>query len=85
MHSSRMRTVRNSSRLLRGVPALGGAWSGGGGRMPGPWGGACYGEGGIPACTEADPPPLVNRMTDRCKNIIFATSLRTVKMLEKVE
>ena len=23
--------------------------------------------GGIPACTEADPP--VNRMTDRCKNI----------------
>ena len=25
------------------------------------------GLGGIPACTEADPP--VNRMTDRCKNI----------------
>ena len=36
-------------RLLRGVPAPG---------MPGP--GGC----GIPACTEADPPPL-NRMTDR--------------------
>ena len=36
------------------------------------------GAGGIPACTEADPPPPVNRMTDRCKNITFATSLRTV-------
>ena len=34
------------------------------------------GGGGIPACTEADPP--VNRMTERCKNITFATSLRTV-------
>ena len=36
--------------------------------------------GGIPACTEADThtPPPVNRMTDRCKNITFATSLRTV-------
>ena len=33
---------------------------------------------GIPACTEADPPP-VNRMTDRCKNITLATtSLRPV-------
>ena len=40
---------------------------GGGGPAPG---------GGIPACTEADPP--VNRMTDRCKNITFAISLRTV-------
>ena len=36
--------------------------------------------GGIPACTEADPPP-VNRMTDRCKNITLATtSLRPVKI-----
>ena len=26
-----------------------------------------WGMGGIPACTEADPP--VNRMTNRCKNI----------------
>ena len=34
--------------------------------------------GGIPACTEADTPP-VNRMTDRCKNITLATSLRPVK------
>ena len=30
--------------------------------------------GGIPACTEADTPP-VNRMTDRCKNITLATTL----------
>ena len=35
---------------------------------------------GIPACTEADSPP-VNRMTDRCKNITLATtSLRPVKI-----
>ena len=43
--------------------------------VPGP--GVVTGPGdGIPACTEADPP--VNRMTDRCKNITFTTSLRTV-------
>ena len=49
--------------LLQGVSALGGVCSGG-----------C----GIPACTEADTPP-VNRMTDRCKNITLATtSLRPV-------
>ena len=48
-------------------------------------GGVCSGEGvcsggggGIPACTEADIPP-VDRMTDRCKNITLATtSLRLV-------
>ena len=33
-------------------------------------GGVCSG-GGIPACTEADTPP-VNRMTDACKNITLA-------------
>ena len=38
--------------------------------MPGPAGGR-----GIPACTEADPP---YGQTDTCKNITFATSLRTV-------
>ena len=32
--------------------------------------------GGIPACTEADTPP--RGQTDACKNITFATSLRTV-------
>ena len=35
------------------------------GGVPGPGGGG----GGIPACTEADPPHSVNRMTDSCKNI----------------
>ena len=36
--------------------------------------------GGIPTCTEADPP--VNRMTDRCKNITLATtSLRPVNII----
>ena len=60
----------------------GGAWSGGVG-VPGPWGsapGGVPGPGGvgIPACIEAEPPP-VNRMTDRCKNITLATtSLRPV-------
>ena len=51
--------------LLWGVSALGGVHSGGG--------------VGIPACTEADTPP-VNRMTDRCKNITLATPLRPVNI-----
>ena len=46
------------------------------------WGVSVLG-GGIPACTEADTPP-VNRMTDRCKNITLATtSLRPVNMLRE--
>ena len=32
--------------------------------------------GGIPACTEADPHP--SGQTDRCKNVTFTTSLRTI-------
>ena len=74
MHSSRMRTVRSSSRLLGGV------CSRGEGRLPG---GVCSGGGGggggvgIPACTETDPSC---GQTDRCKNITFATSLRTVNI-----
>ena len=69
------------------VSGLGGsAWSGGvsawsGGCLPGPGGWSLI-RGGIPACTEADPLPPVNRMTDRCKNITLATtSLRPVKIL----
>ena len=39
------------------------------------WG--CVG-GSIPACNEADIPP-VNRITDRCKNITLPQTLRAVK------
>ena len=56
----------------RGVSAPGGVCSEGCLLL----GGRC----GIPACTEADTPP-VNRMTNRCKNITLATtSLRPVKI-----
>ena len=58
MYSSRMRTVRSSGRLSGpgggGVSALG--VSALGGLLPG---GVC----GIPACTEADIPPRVDRQT----------------------
>ena len=73
MHSSRMRTIRNSSRLLGGS-APGGACSQGGlvssrdgclllGEVSalGVGGGGACSWGGIPACTEADPP--VGRQT----------------------
>ena len=60
----------------RGVSAFGGVCSRRGYLFLG--GGVCS-QGGIPACTEADT-PLVNRMTNRCKNITLATtSLRPVK------
>ena len=58
-------------------------WLEGGCLLRGGMGGTCFGGvpapggGGIPACTETDPPPC--GQTDRCKNITFATSLRTVK------
>ena len=65
--------VRGGSAWSRGVcsqgnlPSRGGsAWSGGGVVV-------CTQGGGIPACTEADPP--VNRMNDRCKNFTLATTL----------
>ena len=59
---SRMRTARaltvSPSMLCAGVSALeGGACS---------WGGVCSLGGGIPTCTEADPP--VNRITHACEN-----------------
>ena len=79
LHSSRMRTTRSltvSPSMLcsrGGCLVRGGAWSWG---VPGPRG--CLvlggpgpgGGGGIPACTEADPP--VNRITDACKNITLS-------------
>ena len=78
IHSSRMHTIRSSS-LLRGgcVPALRGVCSQTGSA---PSGGACsLGSmlpGGYPSMHWGRPP--MNRMTDRCKNITFATLLRTV-------
>ena len=84
MHSSRMRTGRSYTTVCWSLlPGEGGVCSGGGA-----WsGGICSGgvcsvgvcsRGGIPACIEAEPPP-VNRMTNRCKNITLATtSLRPV-------
>ena len=60
MHSSRMRTVRSSERISRGVSAPWGV-SALGGVCPG----GCLLGGGIPACTEADTPTLapVDRQT----------------------
>ena len=70
-----------------------GGWGGllpGGVSAPGGWcllpGGLL--RGGIPACTEADPP--VNRMTDRCKNITLATTslwpvIRPIKQLNEIQ
>ena len=84
LHSSRMRTVRSGSRLgggcLRGEGGCLVPWGVCSWGVPGPGGsdpgGSLLLGGGIPACTDADPP--VDRMTDTCKNISFATSLRTV-------
>ena len=64
----------------RGVSAPGGLLRGGcvcsfGG------GGSALGGHGIPACTEADTSPPCGQ-THACKNITFATSLRTVKILK---
>ena len=61
--------------LLQGVPALGGACSRGclvqGVSAPRGW--------WYPSMHSGRPP--VNRMTDRCKNITFATLLRTVMII----
>ena len=58
MHSSRMRTVRSSSRLPKGVSAFGPGgicfWSQGGLLLV--MGVSAFGPGGIPACNGADPP-----------------------------
>ena len=69
MHSSRMHTVRSSSRLLRG--------GGGGCLLPGMGGGVCS-QGVV--YQHALRQTLPCGQTDRCKNITFATSLRTVKI-----
>ena len=59
--------------LLLGVVCSGGVCSG---RCVSALGVSARG-GGIPACTEADT-PIPRGQTDACKNITFATSLRTV-------
>ena len=61
MHSSRMRTVRNSSRL--------------------PGGCTCRGVGRYPPPSRYTP-PWTEWLTDRCKNITFTTSFRTVKIVK---
>ena len=65
MHTARLFTISPSMHcagvcLARGVSSLGGVCLARGGCL------LCQG-GGIPACTEADPP--VNRITDACENI----------------
>ena len=100
MHSSRMRIVRSSGRIWggvwsgrvsglgRGVSAPGGVSAAGG------WclllGGICSGRGCLllgvvshHALRQDTPSP--RGQTDACKNITFATSLRTVKVAENNE
>ena len=79
MLSSRMRTVRNSSRLLPSGADPPREPTPPGSRPPRadpPCCKACW-DATCNACW--DTTPFVDRMTDTCKNITFATSLRTVK------
>ena len=87
MHSSRMRTVRSSSRLLGGVCSMG--VCSGGCLLRGCllWVGWLLQGGGIPACTEADPHPRVDRQTG-VKHYLrnFVADGKNVKMkIEHVE
>ena len=82
MCTNRSLTICRSLLRGGGLPGLGGLPDWG---SPWSWGvslvrGSPWSWESIPACTEADPPP-VNRMTNRCKNITLATtSLRPVIM-----
>ena len=76
-----MRTVRNSSRLLLGgslhppeqaPPRADTPQAQAPPRCKACWDTTCN------ACWDSTPPPPVKRITDTCKNITFATSLRTV-------
>ena len=71
MHSSRMRTVRSSSRLSRGGVCLSACWD----SNPPP--GTRHPRDQAPPQDRAHP-PLPRGQTGTCKNITFATSLRTV-------
>ena len=92
MHSSRMRTVQvhpplggtwSRVYLVRGVPGPGGCtWSQGytwsWGDVPGPGGGVPGPGGYLPRYSPRG-------QTDKCKNITFATSLRTVTRMFNVK
>ena len=75
MHSSRIRTVRNSSRLLAGGPGPKGVSS----TPPETCCKACW-DTTCKACWDTSPPTVDSGQTHTCKNITFATSLRTVKI-----
>ena len=82
-HSSRMRTIRNSSRLWGGGSApgqyaLGGLplWESAPGRSA--LGGSSLWGWVVSQHALRQTLSPVDRMTDTCKNITFATSLRTV-------
>ena len=85
-----MRTVRSSGRLggggclLLGVCSGGGSAQGGGsapGGVSAPGGGvSAPGGGGVSHHALRQTPPPPRGQTDSCKNITFATSLRTVKI-----
>ena len=64
MHSSRMRTVRSSSRLPRGVSDWGVSDRGGSAQK----GSVCPGVSVLGGCLPGGTPP-VDRMTDACENI----------------
>ena len=72
MHSSRMRTVRSSSRVY---PSMEWAW---GCVSQHAVDGGCVPGGCIPACTEADPPPWTEFLTPLWKYYLAATLLQTV-------
>ena len=62
----------------------GGSTPGGGESAPGGRGSAPRGvcsRGWIPACTETDPPPPVNRIEDLCKNITLPQLRRGRKLM----
>ena len=58
------------------MPGPGGVAGPGGGMVPGPGGGG----GGIPACTEADPPALWTESQMPVKHYLGPTSLQPVNM-----
>ena len=78
MHTARVLTVSPSMLCDGGVSAPGGDWSRGPGSAGGAWSWGAWSQGGgIPACTEADPPCEQN-YTRLWKYNLAPTSLRVV-------